>query len=369
MKLHTCSYCQNPLYFENSVCLNCQNSIGFNPDSLAFVTLTKQPKGTWANILNPQETYRYCHNADYGACNWLVPSHHPTVFCRACELNRTIPQLSKKKNLKNWRRIEVAKRRLVYSLLRLKLPLVSKHHDPDHGLAFDFLADVDPNQRVMTGHANGLITLNIEEANEYKRVRNKLNLGEKYRTLLGHFRHEVGHYYWDVLLKEGPALEAYRQLFGDERADYGEALQKYYQDGAPPNWAERFISPYATAHSWEDWAETWAHYLHLMDTLETAFTFGIHVGPQEIEASAEMKAAIKKDPYTVLDFERIVRMWLPLTFAVNSLNRSMGHPDFYPFIITPAIIQKLRFIHELCLTHAVRTPLPDPLSSATGMAV
>jgi hypothetical protein len=89
--------------------------------------------------------------------------------------------------------------------------------------------------------------------------------------LLGHFRHEVGHYFWDRLVATDPhQLEEFRVLFGDDRQDYGEALKRHYDEGAPANWQDTYISMYATMHPWEDFAETWAHYLHIVDTLETA---------------------------------------------------------------------------------------------------
>jgi hypothetical protein len=240
------------------------------------------------------------------------------------------------------------------------------------------MADIPNGEKVMTGHDNGIITINIAEADEAQRVRNKQDLGERYRTLLGHFRHETGHYYWDVLIggdpapdaapdkqraakgmdeatekpdaaaQNGPVVAKFRELFGDERRDYQEALQTYYANGAPADWTQRFISPYATAHPWEDWAETWAHYLHMMDTLETAWAFGISIEPAELGDEAAIRASNIREPYDRTDFDRLIKRWLPLCFAVNSLNRSMGHPDFYPFILPPPVIEKLRFIHGLC---------------------
>ena len=228
----------------------------------------------------------------------------------------------------------------------------------------------------MTGHNKGVITLNIEEADEVERAKNKLDLGEKYRTLLGHFRHEIG----TLLLGSAdkgaggsrgrrakcrgrrrggsqdqvqrprsggsqgePLIGSFRRVFGDERKDYAEALKAYYTNGAPSDWTEYFISPYASSHPWEDWAETWSHYMHMMDTLETAWSFGIGIHPGN---SQELDAEIRRDPYVMKDFDRIFGMWLSLTFAVNSLNRSMGHADFYPFVISPAVREKLRFIHS-----------------------
>jgi hypothetical protein len=246
--------------------------------------------------------------------------------------------LGSEDNLRLWKNIEVAKHRLIYSLLRLKLPF----HGSEE-LEFDFLAD--GSSKVLTGHDHGMITLNIEEADEAARVRNRLDLGERYRTLLGHFRHESGHYYWDLLVRDRGLVDGFRLLFGDERADYGAALPAYYSNGAPPDWMQRFISPYATSHPWEDWAETWAHYLHMMDTLETAWAFGIRINAVEVEEEAGIRANMVQDPYEIRSFDRIIKSWLPLCFAVNSLNRSMGHGDFYPFVLSAPVVEKLRFIH------------------------
>ena len=380
MKRYSCSHCKNQLYFENNICLVCRHMVGFDAASLSMLTLEGCRTGGLADIRDAKRLYRWCENATHGTCNWLIPAEDPSAFCVACQLNRTIPELSEGENLARWKRIEVAKHRLVYSLLRLKLPVVAKRHiDPgktagkeklkgsvvaggpgkmnvmnprkgpaaleepeDRGIAFDFMANISPDERVMTGHNNGVITLNIEEADEAERVRNKQDLGEKYRTLLGHFRHEIGHYYWDILIRDQPLVNDYRKVFGDERQDYQEALKAYYASGAPADWPDHFISPYASAHPWEDWAETWSHYMHLMDTLETAYAFGIGIHPGKTnDPTTDIR-----DPYTLSNFDTILRMWLPLTFAVNSLNRSMGHADFYPFVISPAVTEKLRFIHQ-----------------------
>jgi hypothetical protein len=202
---------------------------------------------------------------------------------RACQLNRTIPHLETPGNLLRWQRLEAAKHRLVYGLLRFGLPLTSRAEDPQAGLAFDFLADSGPafreNAQAMTGHSQGLITINIAEADDAERERHRQDMAEPYRTLLGHFRHEIGHYYWERLVRGGTWLEPFRALFGDERQDYGAGLERHYAAGPRPDWSQRFVSAYAGMHPWEDWAETWAHYLHIVDTLETANAFGLRVHP------------------------------------------------------------------------------------------
>ena len=280
----------------------------------------------------------------------MVPVDNPETLCLACRLNRTIPDLSQPHNVACWGRLEAAKRRLVYSLLALDLPVINKQDEPERGLAFDFLADPDPgfvdSPRVITGHDEGLITINIAEADDAFRVKMRLDMHERYRTVLGHFRHEVGHYYWQILIRDSERLGAFRQLFGDERHNYNAALQHYYHNRAPANWQDHHISAYASSHPWEDWAETWAHYLHIVDMSETAQAFGLAV-----EDSTLQKLAIAEQPEAPRtteesSFDRLLAQWLPLTFAFNSINRSMGLEDIYPFVLSEPVIGKLRFIHQ-----------------------
>ena len=268
----------------------------------------------------------------------------------ACALNRTIPKLNEPEHITRWQSLELAKHRLVYSLLQLGLPVVSKTENEETGLAFDFLADEQKpeGEKVLTGHDNGLITINIKEADDVEREMARKNMHEVYRTLLGHFRHEVGHYYWDRLIDNSPHLDEYRRLFGDERDDYAQALQRHYDQGPPADWSQHFISSYATTHSWEDWAETWAHYLHIIDTLQTASAYGLRVKPKVSEEADNLTIAVTQDPYHIEDFALIMEQWVPLSLALNSLNRSMGLKDIYPFVIPPAVVEKLTFIHKVC---------------------
>ncbi len=293
---------------------------------------------------------RRCANYVHeGVCNWLLadgatdagptgvePTHagETDELCRACRLNHVIPNLEEPKNRSLWLEVERAKRRLIYSLDALGLPVLAKSDDPERGLSFD-IKQSSPEERVLTGHADGLITLNLSEADAAERERMRLAMQERYRTLLGHFRHEIGHYYWDRLVADAGQHEAFRALFGDERADYAAALKAHYATAPHSGYAERFISDYAASHPWEDFAETFAHYLHLVDTLETAEQYGF--------ASASPAAA---------DFEDLMSEWYQLTIALNALNRSMGQPDAYPFAITPIVKLKLAFVHEL--VHASR---------------
>jgi hypothetical protein len=345
MKIFQCQACEQPLHFETTRCESCARRTGYDPDGADVVTLT-EVDGALRGFAEPRRPYRACANAAHGACNWLVPAESPEIYCRACRHNRTVPDLSVPWNLVRWREIEIAKRRLFYSLLRMRLPLASRREDPE-GLAFDFLADPAEAQlagpAVLTGHDNGLITVSLAEADDVERERRRTLFGEAYRTLLGHFRHEIGHYFWNVLVRRDPCLEAFRTAFGDERADYGAALRRHYAEGPREGWQEHFVSAYATVHPWEDFAETFAHYLHIVDTLETASSFGLRVHPR---LRPELSATMDFDPHRAPDLGRLIEAWLPLTFAMNSLNRSMGQPDLYPFRLTPAVIGKLAFVHE-----------------------
>jgi hypothetical protein len=344
MRVFTCQNCGNLLHFENTSCMRCGFQLGFLPPTLTLSALEMQ--GDQAIAMADGNAWRLCHNAGQALCNWLVPAEGTDTFCPSCELNRTIPDLGQTGNLGRWQALEQAKRRLIYALIRLNLPLKTKAEDLEHGLAFDFLADADPTAPVMTGHDDGLITINIAEADPAEREKRRIELNEPYRTLLGHLRHEVGHYYWDVLVRDGGKLDASRAVFGDDSQDYQDALNRHYQQGAPANWEASFVSAYATMHPWEDFAETWTHYLHMVDTLDTAASFGLAVDP-EASDDPTMETEIAFDPYASRDFDRLVAAWLPLTVAVNSLNRSMGQPDLYPFSLTPGTIEKLRFIHAL----------------------
>jgi hypothetical protein len=296
--------------------------------------------------------YRRCANYESpAACNWLVTiesgSDSSRPFCIACRPNRTIPDLSVKGNDVLWGRLETAKRRVISSLVALGLPVRSRlSEDPDSGLAFDFLADTPGHHRILTGHASGVITVNIEEAENSTREQTREEMDEPYRTLVGHFRHELGHYYWDRLIAGTPLLEAFRRLFGDEQADYSEALRIRREQGPPPDWPQRFISAYASSHPWEDWAETWAHYLHMLDTLATAASFGIrekgiHL-PCEPFTRKALSAPKNADAQEFLD---LVNRWVRLSTAMNEMARSMGQPDFYPFALPEAAVGKLQFIH------------------------
>jgi hypothetical protein len=345
MKLFECQHCSQPLYFENDKCDSCGRRLGYIPE-LGTMSALEPDGDRWTALADPTNRYRLCANAEHDVCNWMVLADSPEVFCAACRHNRTIPDLSVPENLVRWRKIEIAKHRLFYTLLKLYLPHPARAEGSDTGLAFDFLrAPAAPAPPVLTGHANGLITLSLSEADDAERERQRNAMEEPYRTLLGHFRHEIGHYYWDLLIRDASGEDEFRRVFGDEREDYGAALKSHYEKGAPLNWPQSFVTSYASAHPWEDFAETWAHYFHMVDTLETAGAFGIHLRPK-VAKSIDLTTTVDFNPHQA-SLERIIDAWLPLTFAMNSINRSMGQADLYPFVLGPGVIVKLAFVHEL----------------------
>ena len=200
---------------------------------------------------------------------------------------------------------------------------------------------------MLTGHQAGIVTLALKEADDAAREYRRTLLNEPYRTLLGHFRHEVGHHFWDILIGGQPAAhEEFRALFGDESVDYGGALQRYYANGAPAGWQSSYISAYATSHPWEDWAETWAHYLHIVDTTEMAAAFGVRLNPK-VDVTGELTTRIDFDPYRIQQIDELIEQWVPLASLINNLNRAVGQHDAYPFVLTPQIIAKLAFVQRL----------------------
>jgi len=355
MKTFICD-CGNTLHFENSRCMACGRQLGFIQEDLQLSALEPVDNRQWRSLSNGRY-YRQCANyRQYNICNWLVPAEDGQAYCHSCRLNRIIPNLSESQNIKLWYRIETAKRRLLYTLYKLKLPVVDRKQDAQQGLAFKFMQDqarydefsntvMEVNQ-VMTGHHNGVITINILEAEDSAREQMREQMNEGYRTLLGHFRHEIGHYYWMRLIRSGGKLENFRELFGDEREDYKQAMRNYYRQKNLAAWQDGFISAYASAHPWEDWAETWAHYLHMVDTLETANDIGFRI-QNDPHAPGDEGGESDLSSVKGMNFDALMDDWASLTIGLNALNRSMGLPDAYPFILSPRAMAKLRYVHHV----------------------
>ncbi len=327
MRSFHCQVCGQLVFFENTECLNCGTPLGFAPDGDELVPLA-------------EPGYRRCANVGLAGCNWLVAGDDPGDLCESCRLTRTRPYDADTSAAEAFIAAEAAKRRLVFQLHELGLPIVSRTEDPGDGLAFDLLSSRD--QPVCTGHEDGLITLDLSESDDSHRERVRRELGEPYRTVLGHLRHEIGHYYWPRLVAQSGHVEAFRALFGDERADYAQALEEHYRPAPPTVWDDAYVSWYATMHPSEDWAETFAHYLHIRDTLQTADAFGIEVSGPGASVLAEATPDAGGG-----GFEALLDAWLPLSYALNAVNRSMGKDDLYPFVLSPAVVEKLGFVHEL----------------------
>jgi len=334
MKTFSC-HCGHPLFFENTRCVPCNRTVGYDAQSMQMLSLEQaRQAGQWQEPSG--KTYRLCQNySEYNVCNWLVEAASTHRYCLSCRLNQIIPSLSAPVNRQGWARMEVAKRYLIYGLMRLHLPIQPRNEYPESGLGFAFIEDKRSNpdveeDYVLTGHAEGLITVNLIEADVVSREQQRISLGESYRTLLGHFRHESGHYYFSRLLANSVQLDNFRQLFGDERMNYQSALDRYHRRENPAEPNQHFISVYAQAHPLEDWAECWAHYLHMHEVLETAVHY--HWCGEDV-LHAELHEQIQQ--------------WIKLSLALNALNRSMGLNDAYPFVLSAAVIEKLLFVHRV----------------------
>ena len=370
--------CGRPVFFGNSLCLACGTPLGYDPARRELLALepvedssemqSRPATGLWRRADGGPGAERFwrCSNlATAALCNWLVAEQDTlpqlAPLCRCCRLTRTLPDLSVPEHALWWNRIEEAKRRLVSSLIGLNLPIQSKTEDAAQGWVFDLLRSAPGQPPVVTGHDDGVITLDVHEADNACREQRRTQLAEPYRTLLGHLRHESGHYYWQRLVEQGIWLEPFRALFGDDRQDYAVALERHYAQGAPADWGVRFVSAYASSHPWEDWAETWAHYLHMVDTLDTARSFGLDGERVELSyerfgvdllADADLQEPAQEPAQPQRqqrrqEFLRLLNGWMELTGVLNELSRSMGVADFYPFVLSAAVVKKLYLVHRV----------------------
>lgn len=358
-RAYTCR-CGQPIFFRNSVCLACNTPLGYDPQRGLLIPLDAVPTdpdspgadGLWqsAEPTPPPLRYARCGNLNTAAaCNWLMPlgdADPAPTLCLCCRLSRRIPDLGVDEHAAWWGRVETAKRRLVSSLLGMRLPVVPLADDPAQGLAFDILTSSSGNP-IVTGHENGVITLDAQEADDSTRELRRTQLLEPYRTLLGHLRHETGHHYWHRLVEHSDWLEPFREAFGDERADYRAALDRHYSDGPQADWRSNHVSAYASCHPWEDWAETWAHYLHMTDTLDTAQSFGLRGERLELVYEPFGAEVLGEDGPHSAAFLQLLNQWMRLSGVLNELSRSMGVPDFYPFVLSAPAVRKLSLVHRI----------------------
>ncbi|HEX5737552.1 MAG TPA: putative zinc-binding metallopeptidase [Hydrogenophaga sp.] len=375
MRTFQCTHCHSLVFFNDLQCMQCGHALGFDPRTLSMCAVApaeeqapEQTSQLWqvaggagAGERQPEGPFRFCLNhTEHQACNFLLNADDTQAYCVSCRQTRVIPNLANPGNLQRWATIEHAKRRLYYSLARLGLEEGVAGEGGVRTPVYEFREDIPGEPPVMTGHDDGLITLNISEADDAERTRRRIDLHEPYRTLLGHLRHEVGHYYWDeFFLNDPPSLEAFRECFGDETEDYGQALQRHYQQPRA-DWQSAHVSCYATSHPWEDWAETWAHYLHLMDLLEIAASYRLAF---ELPGPNGPKPVQCLDPYAAMDdpeqakkpsdsvpmptLHELLSQGMSVSLVLNSLNRSLGQDDAYPFVLTTPVLDKMAFVHEI----------------------
>lgn len=374
MKPFCCTRCSQPVFFENTSCEACGALLGFVPEQRRLVSFEADVGdrgdaggavlGTWHSVgLEPAFSRRPCFNyTEHGVCNWMAPppaddaaqqadpeaeEPDPAPLCISCELTRFVPRLDEPENLRRWGLIEQAKRRLLFTLLELGLaPEPKCSADDPLGLAFHFMASQPGEPPVMTGHDRGVITLNIAEADDVQRESARVAFQEPVRTLLGHLRHEAAHYLqyrWIDGEQGGCSMPACRAVFGDERADYAQALARYHTEGPASGWEQQHISAYASAHPWEDWAETCAHYLLMVDAVETASAWGLRLDGPVAEAAPQVPSA--GDVPQARDL--VLTHWLPVAQFLNAMNRSLGMPDGYPYLMPNAVLTKLSTVQML----------------------
>jgi hypothetical protein len=343
LRAFACTNCRSLVFFENSVCITCSSPLGFHRSSAQLVVLSREDSGLRYTD-DTGRAFRPCANLKIAVCNWLADVTSVDGLCECCQLTRTRPTDGDVPGLAAFARAEAAKRRLLFQLDVLELPTTPRRRDPQHGLAFDLLSSRQA--KITTGHDNGVITIDLAEGDDVHRETRRVRLDEPYRTLLGHLRHEIGHWYWDVLIDQTPFYSRFYDLFGDEQIDYAAALAAHYENPDNDHWKQRYVSQYASAHPWEDWAETFAHYLHIRDTLQTTAAWGVSVSGPDLDLSVAWNAQLSATPVEEADeFDELIRAWLPLTYALNAENRSMGKDDLYPFVLAPAVLDKLRFVH------------------------
>ena len=355
MRLYSCQYCSLTLFFDSVFCVRCHSTLGYwaETDALCVLEPVQRRRGLFTSWSVPGRRLRRCDNSRFDACNWLVDADGSDVLCTACRHNRVIPDAASLAGRIGWRKLEAAKHRLFVAFHRLGLVRIIERAGIG-SLGFLFLEDPPAGPPVMTGHAGGLITVAVAEANDVERERRRHALGEPYRTLLGHFRHESAHYFWDRLVRDRGAFAEFRGIFGDETTDYQAAVQRYYLSGPKADWQAFFISAYAKMHPWEDFAETWAHYLHMVAALDTAYAYQLRIAPFA-DRSGASHIAEPVDPLGTDDFGALIAAWLPLTTLVNSLNNAMGRDDAYPFVLPAPVIGKLGYVHRLIRTAVSET--------------
>ncbi|WP_029287698.1 putative zinc-binding metallopeptidase [Cellulomonas sp. HZM] len=352
MRDFRCPRCGATTLIESTTCDACGLEVGLHPTSRTF-----HPAPTQGAEVDGQWWYP-CGNRPWG-CNWLVRADSGAGTCFSCRLTRRRPDEGDTLALEALATTSTDKRRLLLQLAELGLP-VRPWYEREGGLGFDLVSSRSDGERVTIGHANGIVTIDLAESLDAHREALRVSLGEPYRTMLGHFRHEVGHYFEWVLVEQTAWIDECRELFGDERASYRDAIARHYREGAPADWVDTHISEYATMHPWEDFAECFAHYLHMHDTLTVAAAGGLELhGDAVLDSSLDpdRRAVAPRASYADATMAELLDDWLPLAAFFNRVNRAMGKADLYPFGIVDAVARKLAFVHRVVAASRV----PDPI--------
>ncbi len=356
MRGFACPVCHNFTPFESDRCPNCQASVGLHLPSKSMIATVRD-----SAVVDGQRWVRCTQSGNLG-CNWLVPEEQAVEQrgrCLADSLIRREPAPDDTMAREKLVPTAQALRRLIYQLTDIGLP-VEPFWRRDGGLAFDLLSSYTTGDKVLIGHADGVITIDLVETLDAYRETLRVALGEPYRTMLGHFRHEVGHYYQNILVEKGSGAMQYlqecRELFGDERTSYSDQIARHYTFGAPDQWQDSFISEYATMHPWEDFAECFAHYLHITDTIDTCREAGMVLTADKVRFTVPRDIEALES-YADVPVERLLFDWKWMSMFFNRVNTAMGKNPLYPFIIPPPVIAKLGFVHRV-----IRDTAREPVS-------
>lgn len=271
-----------------------------------------------------------CVNRAQIDCNWRAA--RDKSHCLSCDLTLTVPDLDEGQNIALWAEAEAAKRWALAGLMRWGYFIPTDGVDPPK---FRFLSERvtgGGSVKVVMGHTSGVVTINVQEADPAIREFRRQQMEERYRTMTGHIRHELGHALFARLTGLDGFLPAFRALFGDETQPYAPALKAYYGAGPRADFASTHLTAYASAHPHEDWAETFAHCLNLVDMLDSARAAGL--------------TSYETDPYRDSEAARVLLAAADVGIALNHVNRSMGMSDIYPFVFSGKTLEKLCFVHH-----------------------
>lgn len=324
-----CPTCANEVFFDSLNCVRCLTGLA--------VDLAADREMEMIDVAAATP----CTNRATWGCNWPAADGDDTQHCASCVLvdpgqrgaDRSMVQF------------QSAQRRALYQLSQLGVPWRSPSSTADATAADGDALDParattelrfayrsrNAGDVAIIGHRGGEITLDLDEADPARREQIRATLGEHYRTPLGHIRHELGHYVWlNHVATEAAVLDEFRNMFGDERSDYTSSLEEHYARLDDGSWRDDHVSFYASAHPWEDFAESWAQLMHVHDVVETGASWGV--------------VDLPDDPTDA-------RAWLgnsiTASVAANELARSMGMRDLYPFALSAGVRAKVEFCWRL----------------------